>query len=110
MPLFAPRPERGSTSAAYLGSPTWIAIPDGTSFESPASSVSGASRHARRSSPAAPDEPYAGMASRIRGSRIFTSSLRTSALRSRHQRRDVRDELASEVDLRRAPERMLAAV
>src|SRR5258706_1197388 len=50
------------------------------------------------------------MRSRILASRIFTSSLRPSALRSRHQRSDVRDELAREIDLRPAPERMLAAV
>src|SRR5258706_13066008 len=87
-----------------------MAIPAGMSCESPGSSVSGASRHARRSSPAAPGEPYEGMRSRILASRIFTSSLRTSALRSRHQRSDVRDELAREIDLRPAPERMLATV
>src|SRR5258706_119270 len=50
------------------------------------------------------------MFSRILGSRILTSSLRTSVLRSRHQRRDMRDELASQLDLRSAPEWMLAAV
>src|SRR5262245_50344518 len=66
--------------------------------------------HARRSSPAAPDEPYAGMASRILGSRILTSSLCTLALRSGHQRRDMRDELARELDFLTFPQRMLAAV
>src|SRR3970282_1304106 len=39
MPCFAPRPERGSTTAARPGSPRWMARPERTSLLSPARSA-----------------------------------------------------------------------
>src|SRR5579862_5891063 len=109
MPCLAPNPERGRTIAAKPGSPMWMAMPEGTSWLSPGWSVSGASRQARRSSPAAPGVPYWGSNSRILGSRIFTSSLRKLALRFLHHARDVHDQLARELDLGAAAQRVAAA-
>src|SRR3970282_192319 len=99
--------------AANPASPMWIAMPEGTSWLSPGLRVSGASRQARRSSPAAPGVPYCGSIARILASRILTSSRRKLALRfrrfARELRCNVRDELARQIDLGAAPKRVPAA-
>src|SRR5581483_11341253 len=50
-----------------------MAMPEDSRCVSPGAMVNGADRHARRSRPAEPGVAYAGMQSRIRGSRIFRS-------------------------------------
>src|SRR5262249_51215037 len=77
----------------------WIAMPEGTSWLSPGFSVSGWSRQARRSRPAAPGVPYWGRISRVLASRILTSSFLTSAPGLRQHARDVRHKLARELEL-----------
>src|SRR5258706_5586395 len=109
MPCLAPRPERGRTRAAKPASAMWMAMPEGTSWLSPGLSSSGASRQARRSSPADPGLAYCGSISRILGSRILTCSLRKLALRFLQHAGDVRQQLARLLQLGSAAERMPAA-
>src|SRR5258707_8364827 len=86
-----------------------MAMPEGTSWLSPGLSSSGASRQARRSSPADPGLAYCGSIARILGSRILTCSLRKLALRFLQHAGDVRQQLARLLQLGSAAERMPAA-
>src|SRR4051812_14973654 len=85
----------------------WIARPVGISCVSPGARTSGASRQARRSSPALPGVAYAGSCPAMRGSRMRTSigvGMRWTPLgagsgAARQARRDLGDELPRERQL-----------
>src|SRR5262252_8072520 len=109
MPCLWPSPERGRTTAASPGSPRWIAMPLGTSSDAPGASVSGWSRQARRSSPAAPAVAYCGSDPRRRASSTLTSRV-FKRLAPRQHLGDVLDERSRQGDLRRARQLVHAGV